>query len=89
MPEELPPIPPLPVSERTWSKTTKTTYTSRGDGTMRKEVTVNESSSFRPAHGKDFCGSNGDNFLQAKLRPTGVKLDLAQTDGPIEPPHYK
>lgn len=89
MPEELPPIPSLPVSERTWTKTTKTTYTSRGDGTMRTQVTVNESSSFKPAPGTDFRGSNGTSFMQAKLRPTGVKLDLAHTDGPHEVPHYK
>jgi hypothetical protein len=56
---------------------------------MRKEVTVSESSTFKPAPGKDFCGSNGNNFLQAKLRPTGIKLDLAQTDGPADVPHYK
>ena len=89
MADELAPIPPTPIAtERTWKKTTKTTYKVRGDGSLRETVTVTESGSFKAAPGQEFTGCNGGNFLQAKLRPTGVKLDLAKEATPHQP-HYK
>ena len=89
MPEELPPVPPTPIdSETTWKKSSKMTYTMRGDGTFRKNTVTEESSETKKAPGKEFRSINGEDFLKAKLRPTGVKLDMAQ-DGTDEQPHYK
>ena len=89
MPEELPPVPPTPIDfERTWKNTSKTTYSMRKDGSMKASTAVQESSTLTAAPGKEFHASNGEDFLKAKLRPTGVQLDLAR-DASEEQPHYK
>lgn len=92
---DLPPVPPTPIDmERTYKKVSKTTYSTRANGTVKKDTTVEETRSYKVAPGKEFRASNGDNFLQAKLRPTGLKLDLAPTAGDTgsadhHQPHYK
>jgi len=84
------PVPTTPIDmTRTWTKKVTTTKRTRPDGSLRSNTKVDEHKKFVMDPNKDYRkAKNGDDVLKAKLRPTGVQLDLAEGMNHAVKPHY-
>lgn len=83
------PLPPTPVdTARSWggeSKTVRSHTTKWGKPHVKSDTTSSNYKKVEYGPGKELKGCNEGTVLQAKLRPTGIKLDLGKGTNAEEP----